>query len=215
MSDGTDMSRRSFIRTAGGAAAAGAAATGAAGTASAQSFDYGGWLDGVGNYDGSTADMTGKKEITIKVGAQGNGGAFAFDPPAVHVDTGTKVTWEWTGEGGGHTVDAKSGADFKTEVISEKGHTFSQTFDKKGIITYYCKPHLSLGMKGAIAVGDVASSGGGGSGGGGSGGGGGAAGPSVSDGAKSLGIATTFAMIVTLGLAYFFIKYGGDYETPE
>jgi hypothetical protein len=31
----------------------------------------------------------------------------------------------------------------------------------------------------------------------------------------SLGVATTFAMVATLGLAYFFLKYGGDYEMPE
>ncbi|MFB6129622.1 MAG: halocyanin domain-containing protein [Salinigranum sp.] len=203
------MKRRDFLRAAGGTTAAVGAVSAGAGTAAAQSFDYGGWLDGVGNYDGKTVDMTGKKEITIKVGAQGNGGAFAFDPPAVHVDTGTKVTWEWTGQGGGHTVDAKSGADFTTQVISEKGHTFSQTFDKKGIITYYCKPHLSLGMKGAVAVGDVATSGGGGGGGGG---------PKKLDElgvpiqAHWVGSATILGIVVTLIYTFFLLKYG---ESPN
>jgi hypothetical protein len=31
----------------------------------------------------------------------------------------------------------------------------------------------------------------------------------------TLGVATTVAMLATLGLAFFFLKYGGDYETPE
>jgi hypothetical protein len=72
-------------------------------------------------------------------------------------------------------------------------------------------------MKAALAVGDVGGSGGGGGGdgGGGDGGGGGGGAPAVPDSAKTMGVATTFAMVVTLGLAYFFIKYGGDYETPE
>jgi hypothetical protein len=39
--------------------------------------------------------------------------------------------------------------------------------------------------------------------------------PSVPDSAKTLGVATTFAMVATLGLAFFFMKYGGDYEIEE
>ena len=208
MSDGTDMSRRSFLRAAGGATAAGVAATSATGTAAAQSIDYGGWLDDVGNFDGTTVDATGQSEVTVTVGAEGNGGAFAFDPPAVQVDTGTTVIWEWTGQGGQHNVVAEEGGSFESELSSEEGFTFEHTFEESGIATYYCAPHRSLGMKGAVAVGEVSSGGGGGGGGGGGA-------PAVPDSAKSLGVATTFAMVATLGLAYFFIKYGGDYETPE
>ncbi|ELK46159.1 halocyanin, partial [Haloferax sp. BAB-2207] len=47
------------------------------------------------------------------------------------------------------------------------------------------------------------------------GGGGGPSRPQVPDSAKSLGVATTFAMIATLGLAYFFMKYGGDYDVQD
>ena len=205
------MSRRSFLRTAAGATAAGAAATGAAGTAAAQpGFD--GWMDDVGNYSEVT-DATGQSEVTVEVGAQGNGGAFAFGPPAVQVDPGTTIVWEWTGEGGQHNVQSEEGADFESELSAEAGFTFEQTFEEEGVIKYFCQPHLSLGMKGVVVVGAMPSEGGGGGGEGGGGGGGG--GPSLPDSAKALGVATTFAMIVTLGLAYFFIRYGGDYETPE
>jgi hypothetical protein len=65
-------------------------------------------------------------------------------------------------------------------------------------------------MKGAVAVGgDVptVSTGGGGEGG--------SSAPQVPDSAMTLGVATTFAMVATLGLAFFFMKYGGDYETPD
>lgn len=36
----------------------------------------------------------------------------------------------------------------------------------------------------------------------------------VSNSAKYLGVAAAAAMLVLLGLAYFVIKYGGDYVTP-
>lgn len=64
------------------------------------------------------------------------------------------------------------------------------------------------------------SDGGGGEGGGGEGGGGGGGGgeggggsevPTVPESAKVLGVATSVSMVATLGLVYFFIKYGGDY----
>jgi hypothetical protein len=43
------------------------------------------------------------------------------------------------------------------------------------------------------------------------GGNGESAGPAIPSSAKTLGIATTAALVFTLGLAYFFLKYGGDY----
>jgi hypothetical protein len=33
--------------------------------------------------------------------------------------------------------------------------------------------------------------------------------------AQTLGVATGVAMVATLGLGFFFLKYGGDYETPD
>ena len=205
------MKRRDFLKTAGGTAAAAGAVAAGAGTAAAQSIDYGGWLDDVGNYDGTTVDATGQSEVTIGVGTEGNGGNFAFDPPAVQIDPGTTVIWEWTGEGGQHNVVAESGGDFESELTATAGFTFEHTFEEEGIVTYYCQPHRSLGMKAAVAVGDVGGSGGGGGGGGDGGGGGGAARPSVPETAKSLAVATVSAMVTVLALAYFFIRFGGDY----
>jgi halocyanin-like protein len=198
------MTRRGVLR----GAAAGVTLAGAAGSAAAQ-VDYGGWLDDVGNYDGTTVDATGQSEVTIGVGTEGNGGNFAFDPPAVQIDPGTTVVWEWTGEGGQHNVVAEEGGDFESELTATSGFTFEQTFEEEGIITYYCQPHRSLGMKAALVVGEAG--GGGGGGGGGDGGGGGGARPSVPDTAKSLAIAAGSAMVTVLMLAYFFVKYGGDY----
>jgi hydroxymethylglutaryl-CoA reductase len=51
--------------------------------------------------------------------------------------------------------------------------------------------------------------------GGGTEGGGGESVPQVPASAKTLGVATAGAMVLTLGLAYFFLKYGGDYGDFE
>jgi halocyanin-like protein len=202
------MSRRAFLT----AAAGSAAAAGAAGTAAAQSEepDFGGYLDGV---DGGYQDMRGSSEVTVSVGAEGNGGALAFAPAGIWVDPGTTVQFEWTGEGGGHNVVAEEGpAGLDSGApVSESGVNYEFTFEEShaGITKYFCDPHKALGMKGAVAVGDdvpTVSTGGGGEA---------SSAPSVPESAKALGVATTFAMVATLGLAFFFLKYGGDFETPD
>ncbi|MEF8839744.1 MAG: halocyanin domain-containing protein [Haloarculaceae archaeon] len=173
MTDGqAGVSRRGFLR----AAAAGTATTAAAGTAaaaedggdggggSAPEPDYGGWLDDVGNFS-SLEDMRGQDEVQIGVGTEGNGGNFAFGPPAIHVDPGTEVVWEWTGEGGSHNV-VDEGGEFESDLTGEQGFTFSRTFDSDGMYKYYCQPHRAQGMKGVILVGtDYPSAGGEGQGG--------------------------------------------------
>ncbi|MBV0923549.1 halocyanin domain-containing protein [Halomicroarcula limicola] len=167
------MNRREFVRTAGGAAGA-AATLGTAGTAAAQEEggggngssggggggntapDYGNWFSNVGNFagPGSTVDETGSSEVTVTVGAQGNGGAFAFAPPAVHVDNGATVKWEWTGNGGGHNVLSEGEGPLDSgSTVSSAGVHYEYTFEEDGIYKYFCSPHRGNGMKGAIVVG--------------------------------------------------------------
>ena len=221
MTDGrADVSRRGFLRTAAGATAVSAAA----GTATAQEGteggdgggggepDYGGFLDQVGNFDGTTVDATGQDTATVEVGVQANGGAFGFGPPAIHVDNGATVQFEWTGNGGGHNVVSDGDGPLDSgSAVSSAGVNYEHTFEEDGIYPYVCVPHESLGRKGAVVVGTdyPAKSSGGGGGSGSSGP------PEVPNSAKTLGVATSFVMVATLGLAYFFIRYGGDYETPE
>jgi halocyanin-like protein len=119
--------------------------------------DYGGWFDGVNNYDG-TVDKRGQSEVTVDVGVPNGDGPYGFGPAAVRVDPGTTVVWEWTGDGGSHNVVAEDGS-YESELVSEAGHTFSHTFESKGVSKYICVPHEALGMKGAIVVGDVEGSG--------------------------------------------------------
>jgi len=121
------------------------------------SFDYDGSLDGVGNYDGGTIDA--------------RGGAFAFDPPVIWVDPGTSVVWNWTGEGGAHSVvadgslradatatssaDGSDGALDSGAPTDDPETTFTYTPAETGVIEYHCVPHEGLGMKGVVAVGAI------------------------------------------------------------
>ena len=201
------MRRRDLLRAAGGGAAATAAVAAGSGVASAQP-SFGGWMSDVGNYS-EVADRTGQDEVTIAVGAEGNGGAFGFDPAAVQVDPGTTIVWEWTGEGGQHNVVAQDGASFESDLVTEAGFTFSQTPESEGVITYYCQPHQQLGMKGVVVVGALPE---------------GAAGEGGAGGQKELhelgvpiqahwvGSATILGIIVTVVYAFYVLKYG---ETPH
>ncbi|MFB6308407.1 MAG: halocyanin domain-containing protein [Haloarculaceae archaeon] len=164
------MNRREFIKTAGGTAGA-TAALSATGTAAGQEDggsggkpDYGGWFDGVSNFD-STVDKTGSSEVTVQVGVPNGGQPFGFGPAAVHVDTGTTVKWEWTGEGGGHNVVGQGNDLDSGSTVAEPGVHYEYTFEESGIYKYYCAPHQSLGMKGAVVVGDDYPTAGGGGGG--------------------------------------------------
>ncbi|QIO22447.1 halocyanin domain-containing protein [Haloarcula sp. JP-L23] len=160
------MNRREFVRTAGGAAGA-AATLGAAGTAAAQEEgggdggqtapDYGGYLDQVGNFSGpaSTVDATGQDTATVEVGVNANGGAYGFGPPAIHVDNGATVQFEWTGEGGGHNVKSDGDGPLDSgSTVASAGVNYEHTFENDGIYPYYCAPHEGLQMKGAIVVGE-------------------------------------------------------------
>ena len=161
MRDNSKLNRRSFLKASAvtGAASitmlAGCSSSGSSGGdngggSSGDKPSFGGWFSDVSNYDGVT-DETGSDSVTVKVGSKANGGNFGFDPAAIKVSTGTKVTWQWTGKGGAHNVEAKDGS-FKSKLTAESGHTFSHTFSKKGTYKYFCQPHKSLGMKAVVEV---------------------------------------------------------------
>lgn len=145
------LDRRTLLQ---GVAASTAAAAGLSTTAGAQT-SFGGWLSDTSNFDGTVADATGQSTVTIEVGTEANDGAFGFSPPAVRVDPGTTVIWEWTGEGGVHNVHAMEGADFQSETTESAGFTFEQTLDESGVVKYQCDPHAALGMKGVVVVGEL------------------------------------------------------------
>ncbi|MFB6125991.1 MAG: halocyanin domain-containing protein [Halolamina sp.] len=144
----TETTRRRAL-----AALATAATVGAVATPGAAAEGLAEWFENTSNYDG-VVDRTGRSEVTVTVGVEANGGAFGFGPAAVRVDPGTTVTWQWTGNGGSHNVVARDGS-FESELAGEAGHAFSHTFDADGVVRYVCAPHETMGMKGAVVVGDA------------------------------------------------------------
>jgi plastocyanin len=75
---------------------------------------------------------------------------FAFDPSNLTVKTGTTVTWT-NMDSVNHTVTSDTGLFDSGEL--GKGSTFSYTFDKAGVYTYYCIPHHSK-MQATVTVTD-------------------------------------------------------------
>lgn len=159
MNDTKHLGRRDMLRAVGttalvpGTAGTAGAVGGTERTGREPAIDFAEWFADVDNFEG-VVDGTGKSTVRVRVGADGNNGAFAFAPPAVRVDPGTTVVWEWTGEGGDHDVAAEDGA-YASPLQDGAGETFEHTFDAEGISYYACTPHEALGMKGAIVVGDV------------------------------------------------------------
>ncbi|MFP4625294.1 MAG: halocyanin domain-containing protein [Natronomonas sp.] len=106
-------------------------------------------------YDGTIADETGNSDVTIMNGDGPEG--LSVNPPAVRIDVGTTVTWEWTGRGGAHNVVSRDQSDFDYEsdggdLVDDEGHTWSFTFDEAGTALYHCEAHTAQGQHGAIVV---------------------------------------------------------------
>ncbi|MFD1684581.1 plastocyanin/azurin family copper-binding protein [Halobellus litoreus] len=154
---------------------------------------------------GTAAGQESGGTATVTVGP---GGDLVFEPGTsepLQVTPGTTVEFVWDSDNHNIVVDSQpEGADWGGhEPIENTGFTYSHTFETLGTYEYYCEPHLTAGMEATIEVveeietpepSNV---------------------PSVPDSAKTLGVATTFAMVATLGLAFFFLKYGGDYELED
>jgi halocyanin-like protein len=109
---------------------------------------FGQWFANTATFEG-VVDRTGQAEVAVAVGAGDEGLLFA--PAAVRVDAGTAVTWEWTGDGGQHNV-ADQGDLFESEITDAAGFTFTYTFEDPGTVLYFCVPHRSVGMRGAVVV---------------------------------------------------------------
>lgn len=153
---------------------------------------------------------------------------LVFDPEDITIAPGDTVVWENVGTIG-HSVtayEAEIPADaayfasggFDTESAARSGYavgdpdagdiggreSYEHTFDVEGVYEYFCIPHETVGMVGTVEV--VAGGGDGGQGGGGP------VLPVVPGVARTIGLAMAGAFLAIVGLAYFFMKYGGDYE---
>ena len=186
--DGSDdVSRRSFVLAAtGSAAAAGAAGAPASAQEEEEEEDDGGGGGGETH------------EVVV-----GPGGDLVFDPDSLTIAPGDTVHWVW--ESDDHNIAPQSvpdEADWEGHPeIEDDGFEYEHTFETEGTYEYVCEPHVSAGMEGSVTVQE--------------GGGqesGGHQGPVVPTSALSLAVGTIGAMVSTLALAYFFIKYGGYEE---
>lgn len=124
----------------------------ATGSAAAQEEPYGGWLSDDDSFGGVTQDATGMDTVQVDVGVQGNNGPNAFGPSALLVDPDTTLEWVWTGNGFHNVVSEED--KFGNDVTNEEGFTYEYTFSEDGVHQYYCQPHLSVGMKGVVVVGE-------------------------------------------------------------
>lgn len=75
---------------------------------------------------------------------------FSFNPPALTVKTGAKVTWV-NNDSVSHTVTSDSGNLLDSKTISP-GQSFSFIFGDIGSANYHCAIHPM--MKGSIVVGN-------------------------------------------------------------
>ena len=100
----------------------------------------------------AVADRRGRDEVEVQVGARGNGGRYAFDPAAVHVDPGTTVVWRWVDDGGVHDVVEAEDA-YGSRTMAGEDVTFAVQFDGNGVSRYACGPHEDRGMRGVVLVG--------------------------------------------------------------
>lgn len=146
--------RRRVLKATGAIAAAGVLAgcaglgnDGPSGTGDGNPDSVDEWLSNTGNYE-SIEDFRTEDSVTVKVGAQGNNGANAFEPAAIRITPGTTVVWDWVS--GYHNVVATDGT-FDSGSAEEDG-SFERTFEATGTFYYYCAPHRSIGMKGAVVV---------------------------------------------------------------
>lgn len=179
------LSRRGFLR----AGTAGAVAAGTAGTAVAQ--------------EGTESGGGGTETVTV-----GPGGSLVFEPEELTIEAGTTVNWVWDSDNHNVVVESQpedatwTGTEDAPTATYDTGHEYSHTFDTLGTYDYFCEPHRSAGMVGSIEVVESIETPA-------------PTGPAVPDSAKTLVVATAFAMIATLVLAYFFLKFGGDSPNHE
>ena len=102
-----------------------------------------------GSDSNSTSSASSSSAPASTAAASSSGGGvtikmqnIAFDPKAVTVKVGQKITWT-NDDSTDHNVTADSGADFKSDNFGKDG-TFEFTPDKAGTIKYECTIHPGM-----------------------------------------------------------------------
>ena len=116
-------------------------------------------LAGCGKSNKKSSDTTKAPAAQSSTSGKGSGDSggntvaikgFAFDPKALKVTTGTKVTWT-NNDPADHTASADKGdaAKYDSGHLG-KGKSFSFTFAKAGTYKYHCDIHTY--MTGTVEV---------------------------------------------------------------
>ena len=194
------VSRRSFLRTATGAAALGGTAT--VGTAQEGERHVVDMTDELVFDPDSLTVAPGDTVVWENVGAVGHS-VTAYEDEIPEGAT-------YFASGGFDTESAARNAYSPGDPESGDipgGESYEHVFDTEGTYGYFCIPHEAVGMVAEIEVTPGGAADGGG--------GGGPLVPQVPDSARALAIAAGISMISVLSLAYVFMKYGGDYGIAE
>jgi plastocyanin len=103
---------------------------------------------GCGSSNSSSTSSGSSSNASTGAASSSGGGVtikmqnIAFDPKAVTVKVGQKITWT-NDDSTDHNVTADSGADFKSDNFGKDG-TFEFTPDKAGTIKYECTIHPGM-----------------------------------------------------------------------
>ena len=232
------VTRRSFLRTAGGATAAAATAGAVAGQDGTTTGNgtAGNGTTGNGTAENGTAGGGNQTDGNATAGGGGGGGGethtvdmtddLVFDPEEVTVAPGDTVEWVNVGQVEhsvtGYEEEIPDGAEYFASGGFESEQAARDAYPDEGAIAAeesYTHTFETAGEFGYFCiphetvgmVGTVVVQ----EGGGAQEGGGEAAGPAIPDSAKTLGIISVSALLSVLSLAYIFLKYGGDYGEVE
>lgn len=104
------------------------------------------------DFDGILTDRRAREKVTVTVGAEGNGGHFAYQPNAMVVDQGTTVVFKWTGRGGSHDVSWEDAGFDDSDVSGSAAFSYRVTMTDTGVYRYYCDSDKPNGGRGAIVV---------------------------------------------------------------
>jgi plastocyanin len=164
------VTRRTFLRTAGGATAAAATAGAAAGQDEETTTEGDGTPENGTETEGTPGETTeggggdgGGETVEVVVGP---GGDFVFEPGTdepLQIQPGTTVRFVWDSNTHNIVVDSQpDDAEWEGhETIEDEGFEYEFTFEVEGTYEYYCEPHRSQGMEATIEVSQDAGSDGG------------------------------------------------------
>lgn len=124
---GRSVSRRAFLRAAGGTAAV-----------------------------AGTSGVAAAEPLTVEVGPDARYVFSPGTETLLHVPPGTTVRFAWRSDNHNVVVENQpSAADWSGhEPIEHTGFSFEHTFDVPGSYEFFCRPHRSMGMTGTIIVGE-------------------------------------------------------------